>query len=107
MKTKKTLSVKSRLQTFKVDSCTNNTKKESTLGRTESILPNPESIPVSLHFPLLLVYTLLDDSTLRSLAVSPVSLCSSHRYTLLGGRKEEAAVALEKKKETTAVREEE
>ncbi|MED6141115.1 hypothetical protein PIB30_100123 [Stylosanthes scabra] len=62
---------------------------------------------VSLHFPLLLVYTLLDDSTLRSLVVSPVSLCSSHRYTLLGGKKEEAAVAPEKKKETTAVREEE
>ncbi|MED6179214.1 hypothetical protein PIB30_115034, partial [Stylosanthes scabra] len=33
-KTKKTLSVKSRFQTFRVDSCTNNTKKESTLGRT-------------------------------------------------------------------------
>ncbi|MED6129503.1 hypothetical protein PIB30_108596 [Stylosanthes scabra] len=41
-KTKKTLSVKSRLQTFRVDSCINNTKTESTLGRTESILPNPE-----------------------------------------------------------------
>ncbi|MED6128764.1 hypothetical protein PIB30_101124 [Stylosanthes scabra] len=38
---------------------------------------------ISLHFPLLLV------------------------YTLLGGRKEEAAVAPEKKKEMTAVREEE
>ncbi|MED6198031.1 hypothetical protein PIB30_062258, partial [Stylosanthes scabra] len=62
---------------------------------------------VSLHFSLLLISTLLDDSTLRSLAVSPVSLCSSHQYTLLGGRKEEAAVAPEKKKETTAVREEE
>ncbi|MED6141114.1 hypothetical protein PIB30_100122 [Stylosanthes scabra] len=40
MKTKKTLSVKSRLQTFRVDSCTNKTKKESTLGRAELILPH-------------------------------------------------------------------
>ncbi|MED6140498.1 hypothetical protein PIB30_093791 [Stylosanthes scabra] len=68
MKTKKTLSVKSRFQTFRVDSCTNNTKKESTLGRAESILPHtcvnissskpnpncrfsPPSTPPSLHSP--------------------------------------------------------
>ncbi|MED6141412.1 hypothetical protein PIB30_103141 [Stylosanthes scabra] len=119
-KTKKTLSVKSRLQTFRVDSCTNKTKEVSVKGiRIDSGVSRVDSPQlrvdimkslcirvdsngadaVSLHFLLLLVYILLDGSTLLPLAVSPANLCLSHRYTLLGGRQEEAVVAPEKKKE--------